>query len=69
MVTPNNRVTGLVEELVFYALLIVTGAIPVLGAVRTGSEIGAEATIGLVLLGLGLTGLATAAARALHRKS
>lgn len=68
MDTPTNRITALVEEIVFYALLVVSGAIPLLGATRDGGEIGAEATIGLVLLGLGLMGLVFTAARALRHK-
>jgi hypothetical protein len=67
--TSKPRITAAVEELVFYALLLVSGAIPVLGALRTGAEIGAEATIGLVLVGLALSGFAVTAARALHRKT
>jgi hypothetical protein len=63
------RITATVEELVFYTLLVVSGAIPVLGVIRTGAEIGAEATIGLVLVGLGLTGFAVTAVRRLQHKT
>jgi hypothetical protein len=69
MVASDNRVTARVEELVLYALLIVTGAFPVVGALRTDGALGAEATIGLILLGLGLIGVATSAAHAFHGES
>jgi hypothetical protein len=68
MAAPRIRITAVVEELVFYTLLVVSGAIPALGAWRTG-EIGAEGTIGLVLVGLGLSGYLYTAVRRLQHKT
>lgn len=55
------------EDLVLYALLVVTGALPVIGSLVDKLPFGAEATIGLVLLVLGALGLTMAVARAAHR--
>jgi hypothetical protein len=51
------------EELVLYVLLVIIGAMPVIGVVADHVPFGAEATIGLVLAILGALGLLTVAAR------
>lgn len=55
-----------VEELIIYALLMITGAIPVTSAVQAGCRFGVEATIGAIMIGaggLGVISYAWAAAR------
>lgn len=53
-----------VEELILYALLIVVGAIPLTSAVKAGDGIGVEATLGILMIGLGTIGVAQALIRA-----
>lgn len=54
------------EEVVIYGLAAAVGALPVTGALVHHTGFGNEATIGLVIAGLGLIGLA-ATARAAWR--
>ncbi len=54
------------EELILYAVLVAVGAIPVTGTLAEHAGFGAEATLGLVLLLLGLAGLLAALARGIH---
>lgn len=56
-----------VEEYIVDVLLIVVGAMPVLGALLDGSTLGVAATIGLVLAGLGALDLLRRLARNLRR--
>ena len=69
MVSHTNTRGARLEEIIFYALLVVCGSIPVAGTLRADGTFGAEATIGLVLLLLGLLGLAIAAGRAIRHES
>ncbi len=46
-----------VEDLIVYLALVVVGAIPVTSALARRAGLGAEATIGLVLMFLGVVGL------------
>ncbi len=55
------------EDLVLYALLVVIGALPVIGSLVDRVPFGAEATLGLVLLVLGLLGLTATAVRVSRR--
>lgn len=56
------------EELIIYALLVITGAIPVINACEAG-PFGVEATIGAIMIGaggLGVIAYAWSAARKAH---
>jgi len=44
------------EELIIYALLVITGAIPVINACESG-PFGVEATIGGIMIGAGALGV------------
>ena len=48
------------EEVVAYALGVAVGVIPVAGAITHGERFGAAATVGLIVLVLGVAGLARA---------
>ena len=46
-----------IEELIIYALLMITGAIPVTSALEAGGGFGVEATIGALMIGAGVLGV------------
>ena len=48
---------GAREELALYTLMAGVGAIPVITAIAHGATLGGTATIGLVMLAVGLAGL------------
>jgi hypothetical protein len=52
------------EELIFYGLLVVIGAIPVVVAIAQRVAFGGDATIGLLMIGTGLAGAVYHALRA-----
>jgi hypothetical protein len=47
------------EELIIYALLMITGAIPVVDTLEAGTGFGVEATIGALMIGAGVLGVIT----------
>ncbi len=53
----RRRSWARIEDLIVYVSLIVVGAIPVGSALVRKTGLGAEPTIGLVMIGLGLLGL------------
>jgi len=55
------------EELILYTLLVVVGAMPIVGVLADGAAFGAEATIGLILFLLGAVGLIVSGVRG-HRR-
>jgi hypothetical protein len=56
-----------VEELIIYALLMITGAIPVTNALEAGGHFGVEPTIGALMIGAGVIGVIMYAWSAAHR--
>jgi hypothetical protein len=67
---PANRPTRPdPEELIMYSLFIVIGTIPVAIAVIRGAAFGFAATLGLLMVILGLTGLLVRFARARTRQT
>lgn len=52
-----DRSTCSPEEAVLYGLLVVIGLIPILIALVTEAKFGAEASIGMLMVGAGLLGL------------
>ena len=57
----KSRNWASIEDLIVYLSLIVVGAIPTVGALVRRSGLGAEATVGLVMMFLGVLGLAVLA--------
>jgi hypothetical protein len=68
MFSSRNSNRPPVEELIIYALLMITGAIPVTNAVQDGCRFGVEATIGAIMIGAGGLGVITYAWAAAHRR-
>lgn len=60
---PDDDRSSSREDVIFYALLVIAGALPVIGVVADGARFGAEATIGLILLLLGAVGLLSVVVR------
>ncbi len=67
MKNPSDRTNPRREEIILYTLLLVIGALPIVGVLADGATFGAEATIGLILFLLGALGLVAAAVRG-HRR-
>jgi hypothetical protein len=57
-----------VEELIIYALLVITGAIPVTNAIEDGARFGVEATIGAIMIAIGAIGIIVYAWQAARRR-
>ena len=57
-----------VEELIIYALLMITGAIPVTNAIEAGGRVGVEATIGALMIAAGAVGIVVYAWTAAHQR-
>lgn len=57
------------EELILYALLVAIGAIPVVIAIAQRAVFGVEATLGLLMVAVGLVGAAFHARRTRHRRA
>jgi len=64
--TPSKTKRLPAEELIMYALLIIVGVIPLTNALRAGGPIGVEATLGILMIGLGTIGVIAFAWRWRH---
>jgi hypothetical protein len=65
----TGRDAARIEEWIVYALMIGIGSIPVWIAMGPARTFGVEATIGLVMIGLGLAGLLASAWRAFRPRN